>query len=173
MSFNSWPWSVVLSWGELSPRGHLVVTSWRRGGGRGHVHGILRVEAGYTARQKHLTPHRTVPATTNNDPAPNVSRADVEKPCARGRGTKLGAQIGIWTLVEMLRRAEEFASKGIVSKGKPLWALKSITCPIPFIIRMVFGAFGAAISCRHSFFPPPTFKHNLLSPAKAQGSSHP
>lgn len=84
--------------------------------GGGHVHGILRVEAGYTARQKHLTVHRTVPATTKDDPAPNVSRADVEKRCATGTGTKTGAQIGIWTLVEMLSGLKNLPAKVLFQK---------------------------------------------------------
>ena len=54
MSFNFCLWSVFLNGGELSPRGHLVITFE---GGR--VHGILGVEAEYAIRWKHLTENKT------------------------------------------------------------------------------------------------------------------
>ena len=54
MSFNFCLWSVFLNGGELSPRGHLVVTFEG-----GHVHGILGVEAKYAIRWKHLTENKS------------------------------------------------------------------------------------------------------------------
>ena len=71
-------------------------------------------EAEYAARQKYLTVNREDP-TTNADPASNASSSDVEKPYARGIGTKMGAQVGIWwalgTRVEMPSRLKNVPAK--------------------------------------------------------------
>ena len=62
---------------------------------------------------KHLTANRTA-HLPKNEPVPNVRSADVEKP--RGTGTKMGAQIRIWTLVEMQSGLKNLPTKVLFQK---------------------------------------------------------